>query len=197
MQEPFWWWQCSDRYIISLCPHLPTLFPHFSPSLLSLMVSVDIKHHVYLLTSETDELVRQLITDWRQTNWRQFWLMRHTRSDTRSSQDGGGGLLAKARFEHATSWSPAQCLTTGPQQYACWGQKQQAINFTGELTRLGWDSALTSSSRCLGPAPPSCDHFLLPGWRSTGRRCRTDPSPCLVGCWSLCLGSEWGSKCAQ
>ena len=51
MQESFWWWQCSDRYIISLSlpppPYLPSLF---SPSLISLMVSVDVKHHVYLLT---------------------------------------------------------------------------------------------------------------------------------------------------
>ena len=47
MQKSFWWWQCSDRYIISLSPHLRT---HFSPSLISLMVSVGVKHHVYLLT---------------------------------------------------------------------------------------------------------------------------------------------------
>ena len=44
MQESFWWWQCSDRYIFSLSPHLHTPFP---PSLISLMVSVDVKHHVY------------------------------------------------------------------------------------------------------------------------------------------------------
>ena len=48
MQESFWWWQCSDRYIISLFPHLHTPFPTFSPSLTNLMVSVDVKHHVYL-----------------------------------------------------------------------------------------------------------------------------------------------------
>ena len=28
-------------------PHLHTPFPPFSPSLISLMVSVDVKHHVY------------------------------------------------------------------------------------------------------------------------------------------------------
>ena len=49
MQESFWWWQCSDRYIVSLSPHLHAPFPPFSPSLISLMVSVDVKHHVYLL----------------------------------------------------------------------------------------------------------------------------------------------------
>ena len=27
MQESFWWWQCSDRYIISLFPHLHTPSP--------------------------------------------------------------------------------------------------------------------------------------------------------------------------
>ena len=45
MHKSFWWWQCSDRYIISLSPHLHT---PISPSLISLMVSVDVKHHVYL-----------------------------------------------------------------------------------------------------------------------------------------------------
>ena len=44
MRKSFWWWQCSNKYIISRSPHLHTLFP----SLISLMVSVDVKHHVYL-----------------------------------------------------------------------------------------------------------------------------------------------------
>ena len=56
MQESFWWWQCSDRYTISLSPTsiLPPSPPPptFSPSQISLMVSVDVKHHVYLLTNE-------------------------------------------------------------------------------------------------------------------------------------------------
>ena len=52
MQKSFWWRQCNDRYIISLSPHLHTPFPPsptFSPSLISLTVSVDVKHNVYLL----------------------------------------------------------------------------------------------------------------------------------------------------
>ena len=49
MQKSFWWWQCSDRYIISLSPHLHTLF---SPSLISLMVFVDVKHHVYMMKKQ-------------------------------------------------------------------------------------------------------------------------------------------------
>ena len=57
MQESFWWWQCSDRYIISLSPHLHTPFPPFSLSLISHTVSADIKHHVYLLS-----LFRHLMT---------------------------------------------------------------------------------------------------------------------------------------
>ena len=40
---------CSDRYIISLSPHLHTPFPPFSPSLINIMASVDVKHHVSLL----------------------------------------------------------------------------------------------------------------------------------------------------
>ena len=49
MQESFWWCQCSDRYIVSLSSHLHTSLPPFSPSLISLMVSVDVKHHVYFI----------------------------------------------------------------------------------------------------------------------------------------------------
>ena len=49
MQKSFWWWQCSDRYIYSpSSPHLHIPFPPFSPSLISLTVSVDVKHNVYL-----------------------------------------------------------------------------------------------------------------------------------------------------
>ena len=38
MQESFWWWQCSDRYIIPL-------FSHPRPSLISLLDTVDVKYH--------------------------------------------------------------------------------------------------------------------------------------------------------
>ena len=36
-------------YNLPLPPNLDTPFPTFSPSLISLMVSVGVKHHVYLL----------------------------------------------------------------------------------------------------------------------------------------------------
>ena len=49
MQKSFWWWQCSNRYIISLSPHLHTPFPSSSLSLISCTVSVDVMHIVYLL----------------------------------------------------------------------------------------------------------------------------------------------------
>ena len=42
MRESFWWWQCSDRYIISLPPSSLT---YIRQSLTSLIVSVDVKHH--------------------------------------------------------------------------------------------------------------------------------------------------------
>ena len=49
-QVSFWWWQCSDRYIIS--PSTPPPPPPFSrPSLIRFVVSVDVKHHAYLLAS--------------------------------------------------------------------------------------------------------------------------------------------------
>ena len=61
MQESFWWWQCSDWYILSLFPHLHTPSP-FSPSLISLIVSVEVKHHVYqrASTRRATDLLRSL-----------------------------------------------------------------------------------------------------------------------------------------
>ena len=43
MKKSFWWW------LISLFPYLHTPSP-FSRSLISLVVSVDVKHHVHILT---------------------------------------------------------------------------------------------------------------------------------------------------
>ena len=59
MQESFWWWQCSDRYILSLLLHTPS---PFSPSLISLMVSVEVKHHLYQRASirKATDLLRSL-----------------------------------------------------------------------------------------------------------------------------------------
>ena len=59
MQESFWWWQCSNRYKIYNLPLPPPPYPlpplpTYSSSLVllvSFMVSVDIKHHVYLAAS--------------------------------------------------------------------------------------------------------------------------------------------------
>ena len=46
IQESFWWWQCSDRYISLPLPPPPYPLPPLSPSLISLTVTVDVKHHV-------------------------------------------------------------------------------------------------------------------------------------------------------
>ena len=40
----------TDRCIMSPFPHFRTPYPSFSPSLISFMVSVHVKHRVYLLT---------------------------------------------------------------------------------------------------------------------------------------------------
>ena len=53
MQESFWWWQCSDRYITSLSTHLHTPFILFSLSLTSLMLSMDVKQHAYFYAHST------------------------------------------------------------------------------------------------------------------------------------------------
>ena len=49
MQKSFWWRQCRDRYIIYNLPPPPPPYP-LPPALISLVVSVDVNHHVYLLT---------------------------------------------------------------------------------------------------------------------------------------------------
>ena len=62
-QESFWW--CCDTYIIppsTPTPPLGTPFPPFSPSLKSLMVSVDVKHHVYLLLKAPYKTINNTIT---------------------------------------------------------------------------------------------------------------------------------------
>ena len=90
MQESFWCWQCSDRYIISLHPpHTPTPFP---PALVCLMVSVEVKYHVYLLTcpEECDTLTGQLT------------------SSLRLSFDWCEGLCHKTVYITVVSWSMTQ-----------------------------------------------------------------------------------------
>ena len=46
----------SDKYIISLSPQPPYPLPPYSPSLISLTVSVDVKHHVYTALDSRSEL---------------------------------------------------------------------------------------------------------------------------------------------
>ena len=46
MQESVWWLHRSDRYNLPL-PRPPYPLPHFSSSLISLMVSVAVQHQVY------------------------------------------------------------------------------------------------------------------------------------------------------
>ena len=54
MQKSFWRWQRSDRYIPTSSPLPRPLLPFF-PSLISLVVSVDVKHHVYFRKPITTE----------------------------------------------------------------------------------------------------------------------------------------------
>ena len=88
MQESFWWWQYSDRYIISLSPHLHTPFPPISPSLISRTVSVDVKHHVYLFTSPRRCVVKTVMSDmdgvrvcdeWSLARFVEYYLLSNTR----------------------------------------------------------------------------------------------------------------------
>ena len=87
MQKSFWWWQCNDRYIISLSPHLHT--PPFSPSLISRTVSVDVKRHVYLLYRNKSQhrkltLEKKILPPFLQygKNKTKWWNMEHTYSSS-------------------------------------------------------------------------------------------------------------------
>ena len=92
MQESFWRWQCSDRYILSLSPHLHTPFPPFSPSLISLTVSVDVKHHVH--SAVEADLVAFL---------------------SRCARAGGTGCASPTTaLSVATSWAARWSTTTSP-----------------------------------------------------------------------------------
>ena len=91
MQKSFWWWQCSDRYIISLSPTSITPSSPFSPSLISRTVSVDVKHHVYLLYQHRSmvqctfsETTRRLVKP--VLNWTNVCSPEHT-SDTSTNYD--------------------------------------------------------------------------------------------------------------
>ena len=68
MRESFCLCQCRDRYIISLFPHLHTPFPPL-PSLISHIVSVDVKHHVYLWMA-----VAFCLTGWNSTLTGLWWI---------------------------------------------------------------------------------------------------------------------------
>ena len=71
MQESFWWWQCSDRYImISLFPHLANPPPPLLPVPNKPCGFCDVKHHVYLL-AVTDSLSLPLLWN---SSWPQYSL---------------------------------------------------------------------------------------------------------------------------
>ena len=57
MQKSFWSWQYSNRYTVSLFPHLHT---PFSPSLVSLVVFVDVKRRIYLWLGAADAKIKVL-----------------------------------------------------------------------------------------------------------------------------------------
>ena len=77
MQKSFLWWQCSDRYIISisLSPHLHTPSPPpFSPSLISL-VSVDAKQY---FSHSRQRIWRKKKWGWMDRKSRKIWQGRNS-----------------------------------------------------------------------------------------------------------------------
>ena len=126
MQTSFWWWQCSDRYIISLSPHLrtPSHSTPFSPSLISLTVSVDVKHHVYLLMtvssnncfpSKQKEKHRaySAVDSFQQTKLKLVWLSAETTMFSQRSK----GIAYRAHsaidnFQQTKAWYDCQLQTT-------------------------------------------------------------------------------------
>ena len=121
MRKSFWWWQCSHRYTISL--HTP-----FSPSLISLMGSVDVKHHVYLLPPRALllPLVEGCSTRWWCGGRRTPSCKRSCRQEVGMLPDGTGGWLM------LMDWGSAWMV--------CWWQPPLALFGLSrpEVTLCGW-----------------------------------------------------------
>ena len=145
-RESLWWWECSDRYIISLflSPHLH-IYPHppFPPSLISRMVSVDIKHHVYLLTAAqwregTAQPAERL--DWKakEQYWRGFQSLVRQGTFLPESAFSADSLMVSAQppraiayinicahVKNPTHWQSYHCLNTG--KYCTHWQERVAL----------------------------------------------------------------------
>ena len=100
MQKSFWWWQCSDRYIISLSPHLHTSCSPFSPSLISLMFLWTLST-MFTLTGCGD--ARRLWSN--KGIFQVFALVWQTAQNGRLHKTGGINLLSELHVPHK------QCLT--------------------------------------------------------------------------------------
>ena len=142
-QESLWWWQYSDQYIISLFPYLRTLFPPFSPFLISLMVSVDVKHRVYVLTN----LLSSRCGEWRVLEHCRLplqtvgtlWLTTRATSLWPAWRGKGWRWIT---FLAIASWSPL------------------AVTGFAELSSVAWESPLISESLLTCLLPRTCGRIF-------------------------------------
>ena len=156
MQKSFWWWECSDRYIFFPIPPPPLgtgrkegrrySFPPFSPSLISLTVSVDVKQHVYLLST-----VHPPRSPWpEQILLPTGWGVPRASSVARSSSSAGA--LTSVHLPHSSvPWSrPARVVTADKlrflkgwtSEYGLLGSQAQMCLFS---CRMGWLGSLPVS----------------------------------------------------
>ena len=114
MRESFWWWQCSDRYIISLSPP-----PYPIPPILPVPnkpYGFCGRHHVYLLTQtfnpgrESVRLVKGEVQIWYRSSlyslyaWRELEYKKMGKREEEAETEGQSLRKWGGRNQNAQSW---------------------------------------------------------------------------------------------
>ena len=154
MQESFWWWQCRDRYIISLSPQsMPPSPPSPVPN--KPYGSVDVKHHVYLLTLLTPLSVSCPLTTPHHYSFFLNWILKKQRS--RVEQKSVLSDWVRASPRRAIRWKNERLewIRTPPdkEQKRRRGEGGVGTQHLVELLDTYCSTHLTSQQACSTPGP--------------------------------------------
>ena len=181
MQESGRWWQRSDYQIVQ-SPSPPTdlhgPFPPLSPSLISLMVSVDVKQHVYLYTQ----------------SWGAVWKSRWSWAPRPNEPYGFCGRKATLNRGAAsvlvTTWFvPNNYVNRHPRTWSSASSTHSTLGYTSKPLQIGGGHPRpvtnpSSDSKYIGfPAPVQKVRKWLTGHTPSiafrHRPCRKDVNQCL------------------